>query len=97
MIYEESGHYITQDSQGGYIVFRPSKSGTHSGTDSAYPAGPDGLALAICRVMYLARGAGRFASEAQAKAESILASAKAMGRKRSAALADFDAQFMKGD
>ena len=70
MIYEENGFYVSVRSSGDWVVFRPSDSGTHVVSDSAYPAGEDGLSLAIARVLYLARGPGRgMASEAMRVAQ----------------------------
>lgn len=70
MIYEENGFYVSVRSSGDWVVFRPSGSGTHVISDSAYPAGVNGLSLAIARVLYLARGPGRgMASEAMRVAQ----------------------------
>lgn len=59
MVYEENGFYVSARSSGDWVVFRPSGSGTHVTSDSAYPAGEDGLSVAIARVLYLARGPSR--------------------------------------
>lgn len=73
MVYEENGFYVSERSSGDWVVFRPSGSGTHAVSDSAYPAGADGLSLAIARVLYLARGSGRgMAAEAMRLAKSHL-------------------------
>ena len=61
--YEEGGHYVTLEPVG-WTVWRPSVSGTHVVSDCAFPATDDGKALAIARVLYLARGPGRWAREA---------------------------------
>ena len=95
--YEESGCYVAARADGAWTVYRPAKSGTHAESDSTYPAGADGLGLAIARAMYLARGKGGrdMAQEARALAESWMAKGKALGARNRAALAAFDAEFMR--
>lgn len=96
-VYEAGGCYVAAQPCGGWVVFRPSRSGTYAESDSAFPAGVDGLGCAIARVMYLARGTGGrgLAVEAQKTAESLLAKGKALGARNRAALAAFDADFMR--
>ena len=65
--WEENGVFV--DCGDKYVVFRPSKSGVYSETDSAY----DRLDLAICRGLYLARGKGKWAQEAMDIAAKISA------------------------
>lgn len=65
-IWAENGVYVRKASNS-FDVFRPAKSGTHAYLDSAYAS----LDLALCRALYLARGAGRHASEAMRLAESL--------------------------
>lgn len=93
-VFSESGFFVESNQGGDWIVFRPSASGTHAVSDSAYAAGIDGLSCAIARAMYLSRGPGRHASEALALAESYMAKAKSHGAEMRAALADFDAEFL---
>lgn len=67
-LYEEGGNYVDHKrADGSYTVFRPSKSGTHAAADSTYGV----LSVAIARVLYLARGAGRHASEAETIAANL--------------------------
>lgn len=94
MVFEENGVFVESHESGGWVVFRPSQSGTHAQSDSAYPAGVDGLGLAIARALYLSRGAGRHASEAMRLASEYMAKAKSYGRDMRAALAAFDSEFM---
>lgn len=78
MVYEENGFYVSERNSGDWVVFRPSGSGTHVISDSAYPAGEDGLSVAIARVLYLARGPGRgMASEAMRLAQAHLSGERA--------------------
>ena len=95
MVFEENGVFVESHESGGWIVFRPSDSGTHAVTDSAYGAGLDGLSCAIARAMHLARGAGRgIAQEAARLAEAYMAKARSHGARNRAALAAFDAEFL---
>jgi hypothetical protein len=93
--YEENGFFVKAHESGDWVVFRPSRSDTHSESDCAFPAGVDGLGLAIARAMYLARGKGGrgLAAEAVALAESYMNRARAHGARNRAALADLDAAF----
>jgi hypothetical protein len=94
-VYEENGVYVRAHESGGWIVFRPSRAGTHVESDCAFPAGVDGLGLAIARAMYLARGKGGrgMAAEAVALAESYIAKARSYGVRNRAALAALDSLF----
>lgn len=65
-LWEENGVFVDGGAEK-YVVFRPSKSGTHSEVDSAY----DRLDVALCRALYLARGPGRHAAEAMRLAEEL--------------------------
>jgi hypothetical protein len=95
MVYEESGAFVTTHPNGGWLVYRPSKSGTHSEIDSAYVAGVDGLSVAICRALYIARGPQRgLAAESMRLASDYMSKARKHGRNARAALAAFDAGFM---
>ncbi len=95
MVFEENGFFVQSNDAGDWIVFRPSRAGTHAESDSAYDAGIDGLGLAIARAMYLARGPQRGAArEAVALAESYMARAKSHGRAMRDAMANFDAEFL---
>jgi len=97
MIYEKNGFFVQQDQSGNWTVYRHSKSGTHSESDSAYPAGIDGLSLAVCRAMYLAghKAQGKsLAHDAMAMPGDISGKARKMAQDRRAALAAFDAEFM---
>jgi hypothetical protein len=94
MIFEENGAFVEAHDSGDWIVFRPSKSGTYSESDSAYPAGVDGLSVAICRALYIARGPQRgLAAESMRLASDYMNKARKHGRNASAALAAFDAGF----
>ena len=78
MVYEENGFYVSARRSGDWVVFRPSGSGTHVISDSAYPASADGLSVAIARVLYLARGPGRgMAAEAMRLAQAHLSGERA--------------------
>jgi hypothetical protein len=95
MVFEENGFFVKAHESGDWIVFRPSDSGTHSVSDCAFDAGPDGLGLAIARALYLSRGPGRGqAAEAMRLAESYLSKARSHGARNRAALAAFDAEFL---
>jgi hypothetical protein len=95
MVFEENGFFVKAHESGDWIVFRPSKSGTHSESDCAFDAGPDGLGLAIARALYLSRGPGRgLAAEAMRFAESYMAKARSHGARNRAALAAFDAELL---
>jgi len=93
MTFEENGIFVKAHESGDWIVFRPSKSGTHAESDSAYPAGIDGLSLAIARALYLSRGPGRHAGEAMRLATEYMDKAKAKGKAMRDSLAAFDAEF----
>lgn len=95
--YEESGRYVAARADGAWTVYRPAKSGTHAESDSTYPAGADGLGLAIARVMYLARGKGGrdMAQEARALAESWMAKGKTLGARNRAARLRREAEQME--
>lgn len=94
MIFEENGYFVKAHESGDWIVFRPSQSGTHAVSDSAYPAGVDGLSIAICYTLYLARGSQRGqAAESMRLAAAYMNKAKSHGRNMRAALAAFDAGF----
>ena len=95
MIFEEDGIFVKAHESGDWIVFRPSRSGTHAESDSAYGAGIDGLGLAIARAIYLSRGAGRGqAREAMRLASEAMGKAKSHGRDMRDAMASFDAEFL---
>lgn len=95
MVFEENGIFVKEHGTGGWIVFRPSASGTHAASDSAYAAGADGLSVAIARALYLSRGPERGqAAEAVRLAADHIAKAKNHGARMRAALAAFDAEFM---
>lgn len=67
-VWEENGIAVYRHKALGWSVFRPVPSGTHSVTDSVYSR----LDLAICRGLYLARGAAKGqASEAMALARNL--------------------------
>ena len=94
MVYEESGAFVKVHESGDGIVFRPSKSGSYSEIDSAYIAGVDGLSVAICRALYIARGPQRgLAAESMRLASDYMNKARKHGRCARAALAAFDAGF----
>jgi hypothetical protein len=95
LVYEDNGVYVKARESGDWIVFRPARSGTHVESDCAFPAGVDGLGLAIARAMYLARGKGGrgMAAEAVNLAESYMAKAKSHGARNRAALAALDSMF----
>jgi hypothetical protein len=95
MVFEENGIFVEAHESGDWIVFRPSRSGTHAESDSAYAAGIDGLGLAIIRALYLARGPGRHAAEAMRLASEYMAKAKSHGRVMRDAMAAFDAEFLE--
>ena len=96
MIFEENGIFVEAHDSGDWMVFRPSRSGTHAESDSAYPAGVDGLGLAIARAMYIARGPERGAArEAMRLASEHMAKAKSRGRAMRDAMAAFDAEFLE--
>jgi hypothetical protein len=81
MVYEEVGVFVQSNDSGDWVVFRPSRAGTHAESDSAYPAGVDGLGLAISRAIYLARGPERGAAKAAMRlASEYTAKAKNHGR-----------------
>jgi len=95
MVFEENGFFVKAHESGDWVVFRPSCSGTHAESDSAYPAGVDGLSIAIARAMYLARGPERGAAkEAMHLASEYMAKGAAHGRKMRDAMAAFGAEFL---
>lgn len=88
MLFEMNGFYVSDDTQHGFRVFCPA--GTHAESTEAYP----NLALAICRVLYLAGERKGIAARAEAEAARISAGLSAHGRKMREAAAAFDAEFM---
>lgn len=95
IVFEENGFYVTLSDQGTIAtVFRPSMSGTHAESDSSYEAGPDGLACAVARVLYLSRGPGRHAAEAVRIVAEFHQAAARHGRKMRDAVAAFDSEFL---
>lgn len=95
MAFEENGFFVKQHESGDWIVFRPSTSGTHAESDSAFPAGLDGLSIAIARALCISRGAqpGQ-AKEAMQIASEYMGKAKQHGRNMRDAIAAFDADFL---
>jgi hypothetical protein len=95
MVFEENGVFVQPNEAGDWVVFRPSRAGTHAESDSAYSAGINGLGIAIARAMYLARGPERGqAKEAMRLANEAMSKAKSHGRAMRDAMASFDAEFL---
>lgn len=96
IVFEENGFYVALSDQGTVAtVFRPSRSGTHTESDSSYEAGPDGLSCAVARVLYLSRGLGRYRAEEAVRIVADFHQAAARhGRKMRDAAAAFDAEFL---
>lgn len=58
VLHETGGFFVARNRRGNaLVVFRPSRSGTHAESDSAYCNTPNGLSIAIARCDYLARRA----------------------------------------
>lgn len=58
ILHENAGFYVALNRRcNGLVVFRPSASGTHATSDSAYCNNPNGLSIAIARCDYLAKRA----------------------------------------
>lgn len=58
IFYETAGFYVALNRRcNALVVFRPSRSGTHAESDSAYCNNPDGLSIAKARCDYLAKRA----------------------------------------
>lgn len=60
ILHENAGFYVARDRRcNALVVFRPSSSGTHVESDSAYCNTPDGLSIAKARCDYLAKRAAK--------------------------------------